>query len=299
MSDNNHSSELKKIQQVQLDILLEFDRVAKKHNIPYQLFAGTLLGSIRHEGFIPWDDDIDIAILREDYDRFLAVANEEMSKDYFVQTYETDKDYYKQSCRIRKNGTLMLQELYEAFPIHHGISISLMPMDNIRPDTLLGKGHRVLYQIVHNNLWRLNNARALENCRKESNKAKRLMRYVLFGLSKVIPKYLTDRLHTKVATLYNNRETEYITHLTNGATEKRFHAYKMKRKAFYNTIKGKFEGHTFPIPRNYDDVLSNLYGDYMSLPPEEDREPHHGVVKVDFSYSGNQKVNREERGSGR
>lgn len=285
MGEKTESDTLRKVQMIQLGILLEFDRICKKHNIPYQLFAGTLLGSIRHEGFIPWDDDIDLAILRKDYDRFLEIAPKELDDRYFLQTYETDNEYYKQSGRIRKNDTLMLQELYEPFSIHHGIPISLMPLDNIEPDSLKGELHRKLYQMVYNNLWRINNARAIENCRREKNKKKKFVRYILFGFSKVLPKSWTDGLHTKVSTLFNHKETEYVSHLTNGATKKRFHAYKMKREDFYDTVPGDFEGHTFPIPRNYEEVLSNLYGDYQKLPPKEDREPHHGVIRIDFDYS--------------
>lgn len=286
MVDKTENETLRKVQMVQLELLLEFDRICKKHDIPYQLFAGTLLGSVRHKGFIPWDDDIDLAILRKDYNRFLEIVPKELDERYFLQTYETDKEYYKQSGRLRRNNTLMLQELYEPFDIHHGIPISLMPIDNIKPDSFFGKAHRVLYQTLYNNLWRLNNARAIENCQREENLKKKTVRYILHGVSKFIPKSLTDRLHEKAATLYSNEETEYVSHLTNGATKKRFHAYKMKRRDFYDTIPGEFEGHHFPIPRNYEEVLSNLYGDWQKLPSEEDREPHHGVIEIDFNYSG-------------
>lgn len=163
MSEKDKTDKLRKVQMVQLEILLEFDRICKKHDIPYQLFAGTLLGSVRHKGFIPWDDDIDLAMIREDYNKFLEVAASELNEHFILQTYETDKEYYKQSGRIRKKDTLMLQEIYKPFSIHHGIPISLMPLDNIRPYTFVGECHRMVYQLVYNNLWRLNNARKIEN----------------------------------------------------------------------------------------------------------------------------------------
>lgn len=285
MEAKDNTETLRKVQMVQLELLLEFDRICKKHDIPYQLFAGTLLGSIRHKGFIPWDDDIDLAILREDYNKLLKIAPTELDGRYFLQTYETDKEYYKQSGRIRKNGTLMLQEIYEPFEIHHGIPISIMPLDNIEPDTLRGEWHRKIYQFTYNNLWRLNNARKIENCRRIDNKGKKAVRYILYGLSKIIPKTATDKCHTKISTLFNGKDTEYVSHLTNGATKKRFHAYKIRRKDFYDTIPGKFEGHDFPIPRKYDQVLSNLYGDYEALPPLKDRQPHHGVIDIDFNHT--------------
>lgn len=283
MGKSTETDKLRQVQMVQLELLIEFDRICKKHDIPYQLFAGTLLGSIRHKGFIPWDDDIDLAILREDYNRFLEIAPRELDDRYFLQTYETDKEYYKQSGRLRRNDTIMLQELYEPFDIHHGIPISIMPLDNIEPNSTLGKAHRVLYQLAYNNFWRLNNARAIENCRREKNKVKKTVRYGLFAFSKVIPKSLTDKLHYKVSTLFNNKDTEYVSHLTNGATKKRFHAYKIKRSDFYDMIPGKFEGYSFPIPRSYEEVLGNLYGDFMAMPPVEAQQPHHGVVKIEIN----------------
>ena len=99
-------SKLREIQLVQLQILTEFDRICKKNDINYQLFAGTLLGAVRHKGFIPWDDDVDVCMLRSEYDRFLEIAQQELDPDYFVQNTYTDPEYYNIFTRIRKNGTV-------------------------------------------------------------------------------------------------------------------------------------------------------------------------------------------------
>lgn len=105
-------SKLREIQLVQLQILTEFDRICKKNDINYQLFAGTLLGAVRHKGFIPWDDDVDVCMLRSEYDRFLEIAQQELDPDYFVQNTYTDPEYYNIFTRIRKNGTFHTFMMY-------------------------------------------------------------------------------------------------------------------------------------------------------------------------------------------
>src|SRR5699024_6110897 len=119
----------RKAQMIQLEILKEFDRFCKEHNIKYQLYAGTLLGAIRHKGFIPWDDDIDIAMTRDQYERFLEkyINNER----YFLQNFQTDYNYFRQFSRLRKNNTVFRQEQYSNLDIHHGIFIDIFPLDNV------------------------------------------------------------------------------------------------------------------------------------------------------------------------
>ncbi len=146
MNYENSPDVLRKIQLVQLEILLEFDRICKENNLPYQLFFGTLLGAIRHKGFIPRDDDVDVCMLRGDYNRFLQLCEDQLNKDYFLQTYKTDKEYIHSFARIRKNNTLALQRIYSKIAMHHGIFIDNFPLDNILPNTLLGKfQYTILY----------------------------------------------------------------------------------------------------------------------------------------------------------
>ena len=213
------------VQRVQLEILIEFDRICKKHDIHYHLFAGTLLGCVRHKGFIPWDDDIDICLLRDDYNKFISICETELDSKYFMQTYETDPNSYKQSGKLRKNDTTFLQSGYRGVDMHHGISISLMPLDNVLPHTIIGECQRILFQVMFYTLVKIDGSRSWKRCRLTENRLERLARYVLFVLSKAIPKRLTEFLHTKVACMFNDRETKYVTHLTNGAQTNVFRLY--------------------------------------------------------------------------
>lgn len=129
---------LRKLQETELEILLETDRICRKYEILYQLSGGTLLGAVRHKGFIPWDDDVDICMLREDYNRFLSICEKELGEKYFLQTYETDSEFFHSFARIRKNNTLALQRQYKGMDMHHGIFIDVFPLDNIIEGRFLG-----------------------------------------------------------------------------------------------------------------------------------------------------------------
>ena len=271
---------LEKVQQVQLEILLEFDRICKKNNINYQLFAGTLLGAIRHKGFIPWDDDIDVCLLRNDYERFLAVCEEELDPQYFLQTNKSDQNYIMQFAKIRKNNTVFLEKATANCHIHNGIYIDVFPLDGIRPNSFIGAMQQKLLLII----GRINLTRIKNLCTDTEMKLQKMIRLSFHYLMKLIPNRLTNTLQKKVCCMFQDyKETEYVSHLTNGASSIRVKKYVMKKNEFYNTIEGEFEGHKFPIPVEYDKVLKKLYGDYKKHPPVEERMPHHGVIEIKFN----------------
>lgn len=272
--------EIKDIQKVQLEVLLEFDRICKKNNIRYQLFAGTLLGCIRHEGFIPWDDDIDVCMLREDYDKFIDLCKSELSPMYFLQTYETDKNYIMQFAKIRKNNTIFMEKATSKCKIHQGVYIDIFPLDKVQPNSLLGKLQQKILYI----LGRLNLTRIKDICLNIDNEFEKKIGLVLNKIVNLLPKSIINNLQNRVCTMLNNKvNIEYVSHLTNGASSIRLKKYMINKNEFYNIIEGKFEGYEFPIPQNYDRVLSNLFGDYMKLPPKESRQPHHNVIKVELN----------------
>lgn len=275
MEIGNTGVEIKEVQKAQLDILIEFDRICKKNNIKYQLFAGTLLGAIRHKGFIPWDDDIDVCMLREDYDKFLTVCNKDMKNEYFLQTYNSDPNYIMQFAKLRKNNTIFLERVTANCDIHHGVYIDIFPLDDVRPNTLMGNfQQKLLYGIGRINLTRIKYL-----CVNADNILHRSGRLAMHYFMKLIPRKLTNSMHRKLFLMFYNR-TNFVSHLTNGASAKRLKKYMMKKNEFYNTIEAEFEGRKFPIPQNYDEVLRNLFGNYEKLPPIEEQEPHHGIVEI-------------------
>lgn len=275
--------EIKDLQNILLEVLLEMDRVCKKNDIKYTLFAGTLLGAVRHQGFIPWDDDIDVCMLRSEYEKFIKVCETDLDARYFLQTYETDKENYKQLARLKKNDTFVLQPVYSLFNIHQGIGISIMPLDKVKPDTFVGEVHRSVYQFFHRFFYVLNTSRSKKFCLKMNTQIKRVYRLMIHYFTYIIPKACTDYFHTRIARTFEKSDSQYVTHLTNGATKKRFKAYLVKIKDMEDTIDGNFEGFKLPIPRNYDEILTRLYGDYMTPPPIEKQIPMHSIEALSFN----------------
>lgn len=272
--DNVLSAEkLRQAQLVELEILLEFDRICKENDLTYQLFSGTLLGAVRHNGFIPWDDDIDVAMLRKDYNKFLSIYSNATNSKYFLQSYETDPNFFRQFARLRKNFTLYLQESYKDIDMHHGIFIDIFPFDNVKIDSVMEEFRYKLIRIIS----RINIIRNM-GISKKSNFLKRSLGWIIESSNRIIKKSTYDKLETKIMEYNEKTDCIYITHLTESMGSNAHKRCIVKKKDFYNQIEWEFEKHLFPIPRNYDEILTNQYGNYMCLPPADKRVPHHGVI---------------------
>ena len=283
-SDSILGIDIKKVQKIELEILLEFDRICKNHDINYQLFAGTLIGAIRHKGFIPWDDDIDVAMLRSDYNRFLSVVEDELGSEYFFQTHETDPNYINKFAKIRKNGTMFMEKLVEGIDMHHGLYIDIFAFDSIELDSLRGK-----YQV-----WKLRTIDSFFKYRIKSRherledgfeKTKAKFKYKLINILP-ISKLGVEKWAFNIMTKFNHIETEYVGDLANPG-EGVLEQFMMRRKTLEDSIEWDFEGYKFPVPRAYDEVLTRAYGDYMQPPDEANRVSHHDIIKIDLDTEEN------------
>ena len=180
---------------------------------------------------------------------------------YFLQTNKTDKNYIMQFAKLRKNQTLFIEKSMSELDIHHGVYIDIFPLDNVLPDKVKGNFQQKILYI----LGRINLTRSKSICLSVDNKFSQLLRLSFYYLMKLIPKNWTDNLLEKVTTMFQNIETEYVTHLTNGASKKRYQKYMMRKSTFYNLKDGEFEGELFPIPKDYQDVLTNfIWGLYAA-----------------------------------
>lgn len=265
------NNDLGKLHDHLLEIMVEIDRLCRKHNITYFLDSGTALGAVRHKGFIPWDDDVDIGMMRDEYDRFIDIAEKELSPKFFLQTRDTDKAYYMQKAKIRMNGTFFPEGRDEWIEYHHGIFVDIYPFDYICDNKRLAikdiKKARFLLSLV--------------NTRVRRPPQESLFRKIVRKLSTIIPEeYLFDCCH-KQFTKYNSKKTQTVTCYVYMQSFKKIILFNVKD--IYPSIDIEFEGLKFQIMNGYDKYLQTMYGDYMKLPPKKDRFTHfHGEIKYNL-----------------
>lgn len=262
--------ERKMVQKIELNILAELDRICRKHNINYTLAYGTLLGAIRHNGFIPWDDDVDVCMLRRDYEKFRKVCEEELDKKYFYQTNETDSEYYHLFDKIRANDTVFKESFLEKYHIHHGVYIDIFPLDYV-PDSSIKR----MLQYCKFHFYRLGLMSKYMMISARSGK-KKCAAIILKFLYKPFPlKKLYDGACDAASKYKNKAETN---------VQSFYSPYKRKdifdRRYFEEYIEVRYEEYKFFVIKNYDIILSRLYNDYMEYPPEEQRITRHDLVEL-------------------
>ena len=264
---------IKKMKNIQLELLNEVDKICTKNNIKYQLFAGTLLGAVRHKGFIPWDDDIDICMKREDYEKFIVVANKELTDEYFLDYPKNDNGAYAYA-KLRHKNTEMIEEYTKNIKINHGIFIDIFQMDKVFPNTIRGKLHM-------RKLNKLHNVRAAKINSYHKNFIKRFIKKIYNLIYRKPYNYYVKKID-QVASKYKNSNSEYVAHLTCMRMKKNYSGFIYNIEDFENPIYLEFEGRKYPTPRRYHELLTMEYGDYMTPPPIDKRKAHHGVLKISF-----------------
>lgn len=246
---------LRQLQLSELEILKEFVRICEKHHLKYVLTGGTLLGAVRHGGFIPWDDDIDVAMLRADYDRFAQLCKDELGPKFFYQSPATDPYYFLTYAKIRKNGTEIYEERFRKAKFHKGIFIDIFPLDFCPKPGLLC---HFLFNVL-----------AVMNYRGQVDSGEKYVPYQeLAGkIGYLILKVLSPRQSVGVRRL--------LLRLSKNISRKVFvssysGAYGYHKEVFpYAWVeprsKTQFEAFSCCIPENTMAILKQLYGeDYMS-----------------------------------
>ncbi len=266
-NDRQHAT-LAQHQAALLRLLQEFDRVCKELNIPYVLYAGTLLGAVRHEGFIPWDDDLDVLMLREDYNRFLAEAPAVLDTDIFYLQKEFSEHWPLFFSKLRLNGTACLEKIHPKDPqMHQGIYIDIFPCDDARPTAW---GRRIQFAAS-----KVIIAKALDKRGYDTDSA---AKKVFIALCRLLPQ------KPFLKTVQRGKADGDTVH-TFLAGARRYEKNVIPRRFLTERCDVIFEGGSYPAPADYDSCLHRLYGDYMQLPPPEERVCKEHAILVDTERS--------------
>lgn len=256
-------------QQALLVILREFDRVCKALDIPYILFAGTMLGAVRHQGFIPWDDDVDVMLLREDYERFLREADRVLDREKFFLQKEFSEHWPLFFSKLRMNGTTCLEKYHPRDPqIHQGVYMDIFPCDNAFGSGLGRKLQFYASKVVI--------AKALDKRGYDTDSRKKKL---FIALCRVLPMKPFLEL-----TRGGSRDSGVVHSFLGGASGYEKNVYP--RRYFEERTEAVFADRSYPISACYDELLRVLYGDYMRIPPPEQRvcKQHAILIDLDRSY---------------
>ena len=273
---------LRKVQLCQLEIAKELRRVCNLLGTRYFLDSGTLLGAVRHAGFIPWDDDLDVGMLRADYERFIHEAPELLSPEFHLQTWHSDKNYGLAFAKLRLANSVYIENAAQFSKAENGIYIDIFPYD-IYPDTPKERNwQRKRYNFYrHAMLVKSGYAPWINEVG-----VKRLIKktaYTIIGvLASTLGREQIIRKYERACTKYNNKKTGYVYEQA-GASK--YGKWVIPDGCFTEFCDLPFEGELFTCPKDYDAYLKAAYGDYMKLPPESERVNRHRIIRVEFPDS--------------
>lgn len=258
---NLSKEELRELQMIEVEMLVEIDRICKKCGIKYCMSAGTQLGAVRHQGFIPWDDDADIAFLRTEYEKFRKACETELDHErFYFQDYRDTPGYRWGYGKLRRKNTEFVRLQQEHMPYEQGVFVDLMPYDNVPDNYVLRMWHNFRCFLYRKAFW--------APLGKQQEKGIKKLAYEL--LDNVNDEKLYDSF-TRFAEKCDRSKTKRIRILSIPVPGKQF---GYLRKSFDELIPTKFEGKQLMGMEDYDTYLGYKYGNYMELPPEDKREIH-------------------------
>lgn len=254
--------QLRQLQMIQLEMLIEVDRICNKCGIQYNIIAGTLLGAIRHGGYIPWDDDADVAFLRPEYEKFRKACKTELDRTrFYFQDHRNTKGYRWGYGKLRRKNTLFLREHQEHMPYKQGIFIDIFPLDGVPDNYFFRSIKNFECFCIRKILWSKVGKVA------DSNFGKRQ----IYKILDKIPEQKVFSYYYKMVCRANKKRTRMIRILTFPTPNNEWGYY---RCWYENSTDTLFEGKVFQGIKDYDSYLSFKFDNYMELPPSDERKAH-------------------------
>lgn len=263
------------LRSVQLELLAELDRLCKAHGLQYFALYGTLLGAVRHHGFIPWDDDLDVGMLRPDFDRLTEIVNSSLDDQYFFQTVDSDPHYGCMFGKLRKNGTRAVDRISYGSPQHGGIFIDVFPIDAKAYRPLARVEQHLMRNVGFRFLYLKSGYLFMRGTSLPSRVAQAIVRAI---------GWITPR---RVILALMNRHTHLGETTTPRSYVSLFGAYVYNRDTIDATwihplTELPFEGTTIPVFADSEAYLTQIYGDWRQPPPPALQVGHHDLVELDF-----------------
>lgn len=274
------NEQLRKVQLCQLQIAKEFRRVCNILKLNYFLDSGTLLGAVRHKGFIPWDDDLDVGMLRKDYEEFLVKAPSILSDKFFLQTWYSDKKYGLAFAKLRMRNTVYIEEASTTTGAETGFYIDIFPYDVYPTSKRENRWQKRRYELYRRAImvktgytpW-IMNASGIDVTIKKIGYLPIKLYSKLNSRAYLIEKY------EKMCTKYNGVRTGYLFEQAGASNYGR---WVIPEECLSSFVLLPFEDELFLCPEKYDEYLKAVYGNYMQLPPEDKRINRHRIIKIQF-----------------
>jgi len=271
---NLSDEKLRSLQLKGLEILIYFKKFCKEHNLTFYLCGGCCIGAIRHKGFIPWDDDVDVFMPRPDYEKLFELWNKYADVSRYSCYRTTESNFIGNvMTTIVDKKTKVIRPWQKGKDGHKGVMMDVLPLDGCAPRGIKRKIQMMwsmVFSLYCSKMIPVNHGKLISFVSKvlllavpgEKNKL-RLWKYAEKQMSK-----------------YKLSESEFVTELCSGP---HYMQIEYPREIFSGADYKEFEGHLMPIPKGYDSYLKMAFGDYMKFPPKESQKPHHDIIYMNLN----------------
>lgn len=262
---------LNAIHEIQINMIREIHRICLENGIKYVVMSGSLLGAIRHDGFIPWDDDMDIGLIREDYEKLMEILKAHPIEGCFLQEYSTDPHYNQPYAKLLKEGTVFVETFRKECKAKNGIFIDIFPLDYVKnPESSFNEFRRLLSRLITFAVWKK------ENCHIQRKGSKRLVNFPA-ALISVLPKRFLISVQRRLV-IRNHPEWKFVANMFS-CNYKSWQLY-FAVEDIKNAQEHPFDSTVVFVPEHWHENLTRLYRNYMQLPPENKRNSGHDVFEI-------------------